>query len=213
MNAERLASVLIRALADFIEMRGVSRLPKRGWQRSEPELEEMGNMERSGAGSTQATQVTQTTQAAQASPPPSPSASSGFESQGFESRTSKSAVDPEKTRIYTNRQAIKHIIAVEDHLSVPGTDELENICIPCLEEKHLPALEMYTQEGKSYCKGECDAYKKLEEAVKKVRLAIRSGDIEKTDVRDALVQELRSVRKQLAPSERFVEEVKKLEGE
>ena len=107
----------------------------------------------------------------------------------------KDKADFEKTRQYTIRQAIKNIIAVEDHLR--SSDE--DICIACLEEKHLPALEMYAQEGLDYSTDEKDIYLELAQLIRETYQAM-SGNFDKA-TREKLAQRFREIRKKLAPYE------------
>jgi len=101
----------------------------------------------------------------------------------------------EKIRQYTIRQAIKNIIAVEDHLR--SSDE--DICITCLEEKHLPALEMYAQEGLDYSTDEKGIYRELTQLIRETYQAM-SGNFDKA-TREKLAQRFREIRKKLAPYE------------
>ena len=110
-------------------------------------------------------------------------------------------VDPERARIYTNKQAIKHIIAVEDHLRADD----EELCKACLSERHLPALEMYVQEGRSFCKDECDAYSDLRELIRKTEQQMQ-GDFSLRE-REKLAEEFRRVRKRLLGYERTAKEL------
>ena len=116
---------------------------------------------------------------------------------GEESSSSnpKDKANFEKIRQYTIRQTIKHIIAVEDHLR--SSDE--DVCIACLEEKHLPALEMYAQEGLDYSTDEKDIYLELTQLIRETYQAM-SGNFNRT-TREKLAQRFREIRKKLAPYE------------
>ena len=116
---------------------------------------------------------------------------------GEESSSSnpKDKANFEKIRQYTIRQTIKHIIAVEDHLR--SSDE--DVCIVCLEEKHLPALEMYAQEGLDYSTDEKDIYLELTQLIRETYQAM-SGNFNRT-TREKLAQRFREIRKKLAPYE------------
>ena len=93
-------------------------------------------------------------------------------------------------REYTKRQTLKHIIATEEHFR-------EGLCSACLLEKHLPALEMYADEGLSYCEGrECEAYRELKSVVKEAESRLMRGDISES-TQTELASKFRNVRKKL----------------
>jgi len=119
----------------------------------------------------------------------------GAPSFGKSKGNPKDKANFEKIRQYTIRQAIKNIIAVEDHLR--SSDE--DVCIACLEEKHLPALEMYAQEGLDYSTDEKDIYLELAQLIRETYQAM-SANFDRT-TREKLAQRFREIRKKLAPYE------------
>jgi len=123
-------------------------------------------------------------------PPEKPESSEASPSPGFE-----------KTRDYTRKQTIKHLIAAEDHLK----SEEEDVCRTCLGEKHLPALGQYAEEGKDYCTSECGGYSRLRDIVKMAEDELK-GEFD-ADTREKLTKEFRKVRKELSPSKEVVEKV------
>jgi len=108
-------------------------------------------------------------------------------------------------REYTKKQTLKHIIATEEHFR-------EGLCSACLLEKHLPALDMYADEGLSYCEGrECDAYRKLKEVVREAESRLMSGDIS-PDTQQELAKKFREVRKELVGYGAVEEELDEFAG-
>jgi len=98
----------------------------------------------------------------------------------------------EEGRWYTKKQTIKNIIAVEDHFR-------SGMCSACLLEKHLPALEMYAEEGLSYCVDyECRAYKKLKDLVRETEKILLEKGVPDEKERIELAEKFRQIRKELS---------------
>lgn len=130
-------------------------------------------------------------------------------SKSVENSESKGVMDSkipkltfEEGRIYTKKQTIKHIIATEEHFR-------SGLCSACLLEKHLPALEMYAEEGMSYCIGdECEAYEKLHELVKEVESELMKG-IPPKERQLEIAEKFREVRKRLSGYEGYAKALEK----
>ena len=109
-------------------------------------------------------------------------------------------------REYTKKQAIKHIIATEEHFR-------SGLCSACLLEKHLPALEMYADEGLSYCiDGECEAYSELQELVRQVEYELKRGVPSKARQIE-IAEKFRNIRKRLSGYDELSKEIDKELGE
>ena len=94
-------------------------------------------------------------------------------------------------REYTKRQALKQLIAIEDHLR-------SGECPACVIEKHIPALELYAEEGMSYCIGkECDLYKDIHRTIKELDHLIRTKPLSREEQIE-LAEKIRHLRKELA---------------
>jgi len=94
-------------------------------------------------------------------------------------------------REYTKRQALKQLIAIEDHLR-------SGECPACVIEKHIPALELYAEEGMSYCVGkECDLYKNIHRTIKELDHLIRTKPLSREEQIE-LAEKIRHLRKELA---------------
>ena len=94
-------------------------------------------------------------------------------------------------REYTKRQALKQLIAIEDHLR-------SGECPACVIEKHIPALELYAEEGMSYCVGkECDLYKDIHRTIKELDRLIRTKPLSREE-QIKLAEKIRHLRKELA---------------
>jgi hypothetical protein len=103
-------------------------------------------------------------------------------------------------REYTKKQAIKHIIGAEEHFR-------SGLCSACLLEKHLPALELYAEEGLSYCKGEeCKAYEDLKRVVKEAESILKQG-VPDEETQLELAEKFREIRKRLSGYEQTAKEI------
>jgi len=94
-------------------------------------------------------------------------------------------------REYTKRQALKQLIAIEDHLR-------SGECPACVIEKHIPALELYAEEGMSYCVDkECDLYREIHKTIKELDHLIKTRPLSREE-QVAIAEKLRHLRKELA---------------